>query len=112
MSLAIISADTIQKKLSAISRTLGVILRYRVFEINNGGKMTYMHTVSRAYGSKWVDITDPVKTQRVLWKRVTIWEELADAVRRVKAEQRSDVMEDQLSKGEYPDGKTVPQNRP
>ena len=35
MSLAIISADTIQKKLSAISRTLGVILRYRVFEINN-----------------------------------------------------------------------------
>ena len=80
MSLAIISADSIQKKLSAISRSIGVILRYRVFEINNGGKMVYMHTVARANGSKWVDITDPVKTQRVLWKKVTVWEELAKAV--------------------------------
>ena len=80
MSLAIISADNIQKKLSAISRSLGVVLKYRVFEINNAGKMSYMHTVARANGSKWVDITDPVKTQRILWKKVAVWEELAKAV--------------------------------
>lgn len=80
MSLAIISAESIQKKLSAISRSLGVVLRYRVMEINNGGKMIYMHTVARANGKKWVDITDPVKTQRILWKKVTVWEELSKAV--------------------------------
>ena len=81
MSLAIISADSIQKKLTEISKSVGVLLRYRVMEINNGGKMIYMHTVARAHGKKWIDITDPVKTQRVLWKRVTIWEELAKAVK-------------------------------
>ena len=86
MSLAIISADTIQKKLTAISRSVGVLLRYRVMEINNGGKMIYMHTVARASGKKWIDITDPVKTQRVLGKRVTIWEELAKAVRDTRGE--------------------------
>ena len=80
MSLAIISAESIQKKLSAISRSLGVVLRYRVMEINNGGKMIYMHTVARANGKKWVDITDPVKTQRILWKKVTVWEKLSKAV--------------------------------
>ena len=80
MSLAIISAESIQKKLSSISRSLGIILRYRVMEINNGGKMIYMHTVARANGKKWVDITDPVKTQRILWKKVTVWEELSKAV--------------------------------
>ena len=80
MSLAIISADSIQKKLTEISRSLGVLLRYRVMEINNGGNRIYMHTVARASGSKWIDITDPVKTQRVLWKKVTIWEELAKSV--------------------------------
>ena len=86
MSLAIISADTIQKKLTEISKSVGVLLRYRVMEINNGGKMIYMHTVARASGKKWIDITDPVKTQRVLWKRVTIWEELAKAVRDTRGE--------------------------
>ena len=80
MSLAIISAESIQKQLSAISRSLGVVLRYRVMEINNGGKMIYMHTVARANGKKWVDITDPVKTQRILWKKGTVWEELSKAV--------------------------------
>ena len=79
MSLAIISADSIQKKLTEISKSVGVLLRYRVMEINNGGNRIFMHTVARASGSKWIDITDPVKTQRVLWKRVTIWEELAKA---------------------------------
>jgi len=86
MSLAIISADSIQKKLTEISRSLGVVLKYRVFEINNAGKMSYMHTVARANGSKWVDITDPVKTQRVLWKKVTIWEELSKAVKDTRIE--------------------------
>ena len=86
MSLAIISADSIQKKLTEISRSLGVLLRYRVMEINNGGNRIFMHTVARASGSKWIDITDPVKTQRVLRKRVTIWEELAKAVRDTRGE--------------------------
>ena len=86
MSLAIISADSIQKKLSEISKSVGVLLRYRVMEINNGGNRIFMHTVARASGSKWIDITDPVKTQRVLWKRVTIWEELAKAVKATRIE--------------------------
>ena len=37
MSLAIISAESIQKKLTEISKSVGVLLRYRVMEINNGG---------------------------------------------------------------------------
>mgnify|MGYP003143971538 CR=1 FL=1 len=90
MSLAIISAESIQKKLSAISRSLGVVLRYRVMEINNGGKMIYMHTVARANGKKWVDITDPVKTQRILWKKVTVWEELSSAVNDTRAAQMAE----------------------
>ena len=85
MSLAIISADSIQNKLSAISITMGVLLRYRLMERNNGnGGPVFMHTVARAAGSKWIDITDPVKTQRVLWKKITIWEELTDAVTQTK----------------------------
>ena len=81
MSLAMVSSDSIQKKLSTISIRLGVVLRYRIFEMDNGsGEKVFMHTVSRAQGKKWIDITDPVKTQRVLWKKITIWEELADAV--------------------------------
>ena len=86
MSLAIISADSIQKKLTEISKSVGVLLRYRVMEINNGGNRIFMHTVARAHGKKWIDITDPVKTQRVLWKRVTIWEELAKAVKATRIE--------------------------
>ena len=98
MSLAIINADSIQKKLTEISRSIGVLLRYRVLEINNGGKRIYMHTVARAYGSKWIDITDPVKTQRVLWKKITIWEELTDAVTQTKryiTPQEADPMEEE-----------------
>ena len=99
ISLAIISADSIQKKLSDISRTMGVILRYRLFEMNNGsGEKVFMHTVSRAAGSKWIDITDPVKTQRVLWKKITIWEELTDAVtqtRRYITPQEADPTEEE-----------------
>jgi len=85
MSLAIISADTIQDKLSEISRSVGVVLRYRVVERSgSNGTPVSLHTVARAHGKKWVDITDPVKTQRVLWKRVTVWDELSKAVKATK----------------------------
>ena len=99
MSLPMVSSDSIQKKLSTISIRLGVVLRYRLFEMDNGsGEKVFMHTVSRAQGKKWIDITDPVKTQRVLWKKITIWEELTDAVtqtRRYITPQDADLMEEE-----------------
>lgn len=79
--MGICTTDNIVRRLRGISAKTGVLLRYaEVARMTDDGPVAY-HRVERASGSKWVPITDSVKTQRVLWKRVLIWEELAEAIR-------------------------------
>lgn len=78
--MGICTTDNIVRRLRGISAKTGVVLRYNEVNLMTGSGPVLHHRVERASGSKWVPITDAVKTQRVLWKRVLIWEELAEAI--------------------------------
>ena len=83
---SICSTDNITRRLRVISAKTGVLLRYNEVNLMSGGGPVLHHRVERAAGSKWIPISEPFKTQRILWKRVLIWEELANAIGATQAE--------------------------